>query len=324
MKYKKQLLFILRCFITFFLLYIIYRRIDIQYVLHLLKESNYIFLVLSLMIFILSNITGSIQWYFLLKSHNKESLPFFPVIKLYLFSAFFNNFLLSNVGGDVVKVYKMIKWKYDKNIIFSSIIWDRFFSIIVLVIFSLLTGYIVLKKALILYGIIILLILLSVFIILIKRYNLSSILLKLFSQIKNEKINYYVKEFLLSFKFYFQKSRYIIYFYSLSFLTQFFKIYFMVYIAKALNVPINFFEIFFIIPVIGIVSALPISINGMGVREYVGSFLYLYLQKDKAIISIFITIGNIIVILGNLMGVIFMFDKQDSFSFKKKPQSHRS
>lgn len=309
MKKKKILFFIIRLIVTVILLYFIYHKIDLAYIKKILSGANYWYLFLSLLIFIFSNITGAIQWFFLLKSQRSNQLQFFSIIKLYLFSAFFNNFLLTNVGGDVVKSYKMIKWKYKKNIVFSSIIWDRFISLLILIIFSFLAGFVIFKKSIILYSFFGFIFILLLIVLLIKKYNMGTLLLNLVNIIKHEKVNYFLKEFFASFKIYLQRSKFITFFYLTSFLTQFLKIYLMVFIAQALSLPLPFREIFFIIPIIGIVSALPISINGLGVREYIGSTLFMYLNKDKVIISIFITIGNLIIILGNLMGVIFMFEK---------------
>lgn len=309
MKLKKSLFFILRLFVTLFLLYLVYHRIDLKLVKNLLSTSNYYYLLIALLIFLLSNITGAIQWYLLLKSQKGKELSLSYIIKLYLLSSFFNNFLPTNVGGDVVKVYKLIKINYKKNIIFSSIIWDRFISIMILISFSFIAGFLFLKKKIIFIGFIAFLLIIFLIILLIKKYNAGRFLLKIVRIIKNEKIKYFLEEFLISFKIYLQRSKYILGFYLLSFVTQFLKIYISVFIAKSMNLNINMTEIFFIIPIIGIAAFLPISINGIGIKEHLGSFLYMYLNKDKMLISIFITVGNLIIILGNLLGLIFIFKK---------------
>ncbi|MBU1078181.1 MAG: flippase-like domain-containing protein [Spirochaetes bacterium] len=309
MKNKKTFYLVLRLIITAFLLYLIYRRIDLAFIRNLLLTSNYLYLLIAVLIFVLSNVTGAVQWYFLLRSQTDTDPGFFAMIRLYLFSAFFNNFLLSNVGGDVIKVYKLIKYKFDKNIIFSSVLWDRFISVLILIFFSLITGYILFKKVVILYSLALFLGAIILLLILVKKYKLGSFLLKFVNIIRHKKINYFLKEFFLSFKIYLQRSKYIVLFYSFSILTQFLKIFFMVLIAMALSITITPWEIFFIIPIIGVVSALPISINGLGVREYVGSYLFGFLDKEKALMSVFITVGNLVIILGNLFGVIFIFDK---------------
>ncbi len=312
MKAKKTLFFLLRLFITLGLLYYIYRKIDLKLIKNILSTSNYPLFITAISIFILSNITGAVQWYFLLRSQKITGLSFFYTIKIHLLSAFFNNFLPTNVGGDVVKVYKLIKMNYPKNIIFSSILWDRFMNIIILILFSLIAGILIFKKKIIFFGLLLFILIILLAFILIKKYNAGKFILKIVRKIKNKNIKYFMEEFLISFKIYLQRSSYILLFYITSLITQFLKVYFAVFIVKAMapiGLNLNLAEIFFICPVTGIVAILPISINGLGIREVVGGFIAGYLYKSKTLISLFVTLGNLSVILSNLPGVVFFFQK---------------
>lgn len=314
MKIKKIFFLILRSIITLFLLYLIYRKVDLSLIKKLSAGSNYYYLLIAFFIFLSSNITGAMQWYFLLKSQKSRELPLFYIIKLYLLSSFFNNFLPTNIGGDVVKVYKLIKLNYNKNLIFSSIIWDRFIGIVILVLFSFISGVLVLKKRIIFVGLMIFLLILFSTVLLIKKYNAGKWLLKIIRIIKNEKIKYFLQEFLISFKIYLQQSKYITCFYLISLVTQFFRIFPMIFIAMSINLNINLAEMFFIFPIVGIVSSLPVSINGLGIREYVGGYLFMYLNKNLILTSISITTGNLIIIISNLLGIIFIFAKHQKHS----------
>ncbi len=312
MKAKKTLFFLIRLFITVGLLYYIYRKIDLELIKNILSGSNYILLTTALLILMLSNITGAVQWYFLLRSQKITGLSIFYIIKIFLLSAFFNNFLPTNVGGDVIKVYKLIKMNYPKNIVFSSILWDRFMNITILILFLLIAGILIFKKKIIFLGLLLFILIILLFIILIKKYNAGKFILKIVRKIKNKNIKYFMEEFLISFKIYLQKSSYILLFYLTSLITQFLKIYSAVFIVKAMapiGLNLNMPEVFFIGPIIGIAAILPISINGLGIREVVGSFIAGYLYKNKTLISLFVTLGNLSVILSNLPGVVFFFQK---------------
>jgi len=168
----------------------------------------------------------------------------------------------------------------------------------------------VFQKSIFRFGLVFFLLTLFLIFLLIKKYNAGRFLLRMVGIIRNEKIKYFLEEFLISFKIYLQRSKYILYFYLISLITQFLKIYLVVFVAKAIRLDMSITEIFLIIPAVGIVSFLPISINGLGIKEYVGSYLFAFLNKEIALISIFISIGNLIVILGNLVGAIFIFDKE--------------
>lgn len=313
MKIKKIFSFLLRFLITFSLLFIIYHKIDLKSVKNVLAHADYFYLFVALFIFIISNITGAIEYYFLLKSHYKNKpIQFFYIIKIYLFSAFFNNFLPTNVGGDTVKIYKLIKAGHKKEIIFSSILWDRFIGIIILILMSLITGFILLKQFLLLFALFLFVFLALIFVLLINKFNLGKLILKITSRIHNTKIQYFLKEFFISFKTYLKKSFNIQLFYLISIITQFLKIYFNCYVAKALNLPIAFLAILFVMPIIGIISALPISINGFGIREYMGSILFKYIHSSISIIPLFITLINIVIMLANSFGIIFIFNQDEN------------
>ncbi len=309
MKFKNFLLLLLRLVVTLGLLYFIYSKIDFILLKKIILTSNYFYFVIALGIFIISNITGSIQYYYLLKTQKIEKLPFLKIIKIYLFSTFFNNLLPTNIGGDGVRIYQLMQYGINKNIIFSSVIWDRFISILILIVLSLIMGFILLKKVILFIVLLAVIILCTIFVMAILRFNFGKKILKLVQQIKNEKITYFLQEFLMSFKIYIKKGSSTFIYYILSLLTQFLKIFFTYFIGLGMNYPIKIEELLFILPVVGIVSSLPISINGLGLREYVGRILFGYLNKDMAIISIFITLGNIIIMLGNTVGIVFMFGR---------------
>lgn len=295
----------LRLALTVILLYLVYSTIDKKVLVTSIQNSRGIYLVIGVFVFILSNITGGLQWFFLLRSQ-KLRIKLSRVMRFYLLGAFFNNFMPGNIGGDVVKSFKMIKEKSNAEIVISSIVWDRVVSFIILYFFSLVSGFILFGRLLFLYLLgfsILLMFVLSRFIL---KGRLGASLLKWVKKIPHNNIRTFAHDFLKSFKKYIMASKGIIYFYCLSCLTQFLKIFIQVLVSLSFNYGISLTEIYFFIPIIGIVSALPVSINGIGFREFLGKYFSMLINKNAAIISFFLSVGNIIIMLGNLPGVVFM------------------
>ena len=306
MKIKKIGFLFLRLIITILLLYFVYAKIDKKMLLSIFSSGKIYLLLIALFIFILSNITGAMQWFILLKNH-KLNIKFFYIIKLYLSSAFFNSFMPSNIGGDVFKAYKFIANKKKAEIAFSSIIWDRFVSLYILLLFISFTSIFIIKTYLIFSTFIFI----SILIILLLKYITTTRLKnKILNLIKKEKYKNFLKEFFLSFRYYFILNKINLSYYILAMFTQFLKIFINYFIILYMNLKINIFEIYFFIPIVGIISMLPISINGIGLRESIGSYLFSYLNQNKLMISLLFSIGNIIITLGNSLGIIFLFSKE--------------
>lgn len=307
----KRYSFILRFIITAVLLYIVYSTIDKKLLISIIKNPRITLLIAGLIIFIISNITGAIQWYFLIRSQ-KINITIYTVLKIYLIGSFFNNFLPGNIGGDVVKSYKLIKEKSQAEIVISSVVWDRITSFIILYFFSIISAFFLFNSFIFIYLVLGSIFIILIFILLILKFNFGTIFLKLSQKIPYPNIKIFVYNFFKSFKKYIIFSKEILFFYLISIITQFLKIFIQVMINYSFNFTLKLSEIYFFVPLIGIVSALPVSINGIGFREFLGKYFAIFINRNSDIISFFLTVGNILIVLGNLIGIVFLFDKKHS------------
>ncbi len=304
---KKKIFLLLRIFITVGLLYYVYAKIDKNTLLNILKHGQILWLLIALAVFIISNVSGSFQWYLLLKIHRLK-IKYRYIFKLYLSSAFFNNFMPSNIGGDVVKVYKFVKTKKNIEIALASIIWDRAVSFYILLLFTSFSSIFILHTFLIFFAFIILTV---IIIILLKIFIKKQLANKFLNKLNRKKLKLFLQRFLETFKFYFKFNPNSFVYYSIALFTQFIKIFINFFIIKYLGLNIRFAEIYFIIPIIGMISILPISINGIGLRESLGRYFFGLLNKSFIKTSILFSIGNIIITVGNSFGAVFLIGKTD-------------
>ena len=131
-----KLLNILKICIAIFLVYFLYSKgllnIDI---FTILKSPSAVFICLILVL--LNIIFTAFRWYCLLRAQSIE-IAFRHCYKLSFIGVFFNFAMPGGVGGDVVKMYYLLKHKENlsKTYLASSIFYDRIIGVFSLALFS--------------------------------------------------------------------------------------------------------------------------------------------------------------------------------------------
>lgn len=96
-------------------------------------------LAAAVLLFTVSNILGSYQWNLLLRSAGIE-LPYAVVLRAYYIALFFNNFLIGNVGGDVLRALDVRSHtesgKGNTEAGVATIVMDRFLGFFIMLCFA--------------------------------------------------------------------------------------------------------------------------------------------------------------------------------------------
>ncbi len=125
---KKKLFLILRIVISFALIGYIFYRISAEHELSQLlqywADMSYGWLAGSFFILFALLAIGSVRWGMLLAARGVR-LSRSSVFMYYLVGMFFNNFLPSTVGGDVVKAYYLSRATGKGAVAFISVLLDR-------------------------------------------------------------------------------------------------------------------------------------------------------------------------------------------------------
>ncbi len=301
---------ILKILITLFLFYFLFKKIDSKNFFTIIKHINIYYFFITLLIFLIMQILHTIRWQILLRSKNIKNIQFLKLLKYHFIGLFFQTFLPSAIGGDFVKAYKLSKDSSQKMEAYSSVIFAR------------LLGLIVFFAA----GIIILILNINLFfsfpqhiqLIIISIYTalfigilliFSKKIYLLFHDLLNFKLwkKFWTKaiEFQNSLNEYKNRKNAII----ISFFITFFIYLGMVYsnmtIFKTINknIPISAFYIY--TPLIYIITLIPITLNGSGIREY-SLYLFLYdfsITKEQILSYSIILYGGVIIV--SLFGGIF-------------------
>ena len=126
---KKVVFLSLKFAITTILFVWLIQKTNLSKILPIIGKARFFPLFIGFLCFSSTNIIAAKKWSFILRGFNIR-LPLTKLISLYWTGAFFNNFLPSIIGGDGIKVYKIIKkTKKNDNLNASlSILIDRIFG----------------------------------------------------------------------------------------------------------------------------------------------------------------------------------------------------
>ena len=113
------------------LLYLIIKA-DPQKVIDVLLGINslagFSYLGLGLLFTVLAVGLMSLRWQVLLKFYGSQ-IEFNRLMGFYLIGMFFNNFLPTSIGGDVMRIYKVNQDTNDRTVSFASVIIERMLGI---------------------------------------------------------------------------------------------------------------------------------------------------------------------------------------------------
>ena len=88
------------------------------------QMGNLIYVLSALLLFALSIFIFAIRWQILLVSYG-YNLTLWSLYKYYIIGTFFNNFLPTAIGGDIVRIYKVIQDIKDRDVGFASVMTER-------------------------------------------------------------------------------------------------------------------------------------------------------------------------------------------------------
>lgn len=246
----------------------------------------------------------------MLKTHSVNA-GIWKLYRVYLIGFFFNNFLPSSIGLDTVRTVYMKEHGIKE--VASSVLVERFIGVTALFLYSfigaVIIGYMKMGMKLVLYASVLLVIMIIVFLMSFNKKFLMKfkpLVLKIkYKNIGKELISFYN----LFFEFANNKKK-MFWAFLISLLMQTTIITINIVIAKMYAIQMNYIFFFVYIPIISVLSMIPISINALGVRE--GAYVYFFgrIGISKEISLLFSLTYLVITALTSLIGgIMFPFEK---------------
>lgn len=253
-----------------------------------IKIAKPFWLILALLLAFVGKVISAIRWKFLL-SVQDINIPFKTLVVSLFVGHFFNNFLPSTIGGDAVRAYDVAILSQKKMNSVVTVLAERMMGIIALAVLAqaaVIVGYKLLADA---QTVIVVVTLFSLFVfgglLFVINKKAIGILLQLLHRIRMQKLGNKLQSAYDVFSFLKEKGNALFITFLASLLLQINVIFYYFLISKSLdfNVPLLYF--FCIIPVTLVVLLLPITINGIGVREslYVYFFSFVDVSGSNAL-----------------------------------------
>ena len=276
------MIFFIKILCSLMLISSLFYFIDLENINKIIVNFSYSNLFIVMILLFIQNFILSYRWLCFLKMLDIK-MNLFMIIRIYWSGLFFNQLMPSSLGGDVVKVVIATKTGYSFASISTTIILERVIGLLTFCFISILSLMIIDLPEENKFKFIVLaiptIVLISVIIILIFSGKIKKI-------IPFEILRNLLDEILKGIKkMVYHKTNLAKIFVTTTFshMCMFVIIYLLFY---SLNVEVSFFTILYVMPLVFIISSLPISIAGWGVREasMVGNFYYLELMQKSQLL----------------------------------------
>ncbi len=268
---KKNIFFTVKIIVTFGLLYYLLSRTNLVSIWSAFKSANYFWITCAFLLHLTGYLFSILRWQLLLSAQGIK-VPLSSLLGSYMVGTFFNNFLPTTIGGDTVRACDTIRYSHSGVKSFTVVLVERLTGVIALVIIATLALFIEIKIVgnipLIWLSVLVLLVMISGIVLVIHPRVAEKIggifNLPLLNKIKakakeaHQAVIVYKKE---------KKKFWGNMVYAL--LLQINVILHYYLISVALGLPIIPMHFFLIIPIITVILMVPVSINGIGVRENV-------------------------------------------------------
>jgi len=115
---------VLKVGVSVALLYILLARVDLARLWQVARSASLPWLAAALAVYFVMILVSAWRWQILLRAQHLD-IPFSPLTHSFLVATFFNNFLPSNIGGDVVRVRDTARAAGSKTLAATVVLVDR-------------------------------------------------------------------------------------------------------------------------------------------------------------------------------------------------------
>ncbi len=274
-----------------------------------LKPADPTLLAMAAGLFLLSNLIGSWLWARLLRAQGVP-IPYTNAASYYFVGLFFNNFLPSNIGGDIARITDAAKHAEHVSPVFSATLMDRLLGVLAITLLTAVTSVTVLSRfhfyalywaTLVVFGIA-LLVFASVF-----NRTALEVLERPFRAIGARGIERSLSRIMDDLHGYRSQAGTLAIAFSAALLVQVSRILVHYVVGLSLGVRIAISYYFLFVPVLAALISLPISLNGLGVREGASVLLFqmagLTRQESFAVPFLTYVLSVLLSLLGGLIFV---------------------
>lgn len=318
--FKKVFVFLSRIAISFLLLLFLFRNIDKKALFDLIKSVDIRLLCVSGSIFFITHILGFFRWEMLLRAANIR-LPLKRVVMSFAGGIFFNLFLPSTIGGDLVRSIDLAAHTKKTKEVVATVFLDRlsgFAGLVLLSVIAVTFGweFVQDKVVLLSVGIVVALLFMVLFVLfndaiylkankllqpmaISKEYSRYRVL---FDKIRQSLRNLHQEIHI------FKKNKKVMAANLLmSFMIQIVAVvsFYFIGVALGLRISIIYYGVF--LPLIGAITFLPISLGGLGLRDATTVYFFAKAGVSKYMaLAMSLLNFSFVLICGSIGGIIYV------------------
>ena len=308
---KKPLLITAKIIVSGSLIAWILRNSDLVTIWETIKQADFALIIAAFLLFYIGYLIIAKRQHTLLTAQDIQvSIPF--LLQSFAIGMFFSNLLPSTIGGDASRMYDVWRVAGSKSKAISVILIDRFFGMFALVIFGLVAAMLSAEVREAVPGIVLYmaLALLAMLTVLWVVFGSGAGLFEWFQNLKLGPLGVTQRlaaNITKGFELFKGRADVLHKATAWSFLLQLNVIAHFILIGYALDINVPTLAMFIIIPLAIILMLIPISINGIGLREAIFVFLFgIYgVSVESAVAFAWVALGMLLV-QGVVGGIVFL------------------
>jgi uncharacterized protein (TIRG00374 family) len=303
----------LRVIVSGSILILILFHVDPSQIARRLEGVDFRFFLLALLVLSTQYLLSALKWKIILKAEN-ISPPFSSLLASYLIGNFLSLFLPSSFGGDIYRVAALQRFNPNIYQNTSSVLFDRisgFFALISIAIIghfllfrSIINYYLIGGYATLIFGFLAATSNQFLRLEFLKKSIFLKPILRIAESFNNYRRNMSILALIILISFLFQNNIVIIN-----------KLY-----CQSLGIHVPLTYLYVIIPIVYLTEAVPITINGLGVREGAFIVLFQHFGYDKtdavalALLVITVRYALSLILGGGLTCSMLLFQRRDRYS----------
>ncbi len=232
------------------------------------RSNGLWYLIAAFLFEVMAVLLMAMRWKKLLTGYGHQ-LGLQRLSGFYLIGLFFNNFLPTSIGGDVVRIYKVAEETGDRTSAFASVVIERMLGIAATLSLAITALFFISQQfhsTRMMVVSIILFITIALFFVFMLQNRSFKFLLRVFDHFTVFHIGEKINKLFEAIHFFKKRRRILLYVFLYSLGSQMAIILMNYCLALAFNVALDIRYLFMVIPVTFVLTMLP-SINGVGLRD---------------------------------------------------------
>ena len=280
---RASLLLAFKVVISILLFGWLFQRVSWDQVRLTLSHARLEWLVAAFALLVASNVLGSYQWNRLLRVVSIE-LPFWKVVAYYHVGLFWNNFLPANVGGDLARIADASRAGSTRATAFSTVLLDRMIGTVALGSLAVITTLPAIDHfhlAAVYAGVLGFFLLASAMLWVALHPAAMTWIANTLVSVGLARLRPALEDLRLRMAAFRDQKVLLAQLMVVALAVQVMRIVVHVLVARALglHIPLTYFFLF--VPLLAVIVSLPISLNGIGVREGAGIVLFGLVGLDR-------------------------------------------